>query len=161
MNEFHNNRLELIPILESNYANGDVLFEPIEIGNRASGIVEMTTRNNISIRRIGLTWDVSDAPPITLYFFEAEPTTFGDINTSPGISQAELRTRIATITVPQANYTSLNSKNFIDITGDNFAPLQTMDITDPIWIAAITNDAYTSDLEDNLFIQIDIGMTHQ
>ena len=166
---FHTGNINIIPVLSSSYLASDVLFAPVELGeprvlqqsdNATAEIGLMTDshRNFVAvIEKVGLTWGVSNAPSITLLFFEGNPTSFGALNDACSINESDLRSRVATVKVDKSNYQSLNSLQYLDITGDVIGSIQ-IHRDSPLYLAGIIDEAYSGSLLDQLNIQLDISI---
>ena len=65
-------------LLDTGYAAGDVLFDPVKIDN-----FNLIGARPSQLWQLGIFWDMASAPEITLYFFNADPESFGAAGEQP------------------------------------------------------------------------------
>ena len=152
---FNDSFAKFVPELENDYADGDVLFSPIEIALASGGENSLLRRSN-PLEYVGITWGVSDAPSFVLMFFDIAPTSFGDTNAAVNVSFDDLKNRIGTLEIDSSEYYTVNGSQILDITGDDLGIIRTTKSSGSIWIAGIISGSYSSNLEDNL--QIGLGI---
>ena len=162
----HTGNINIDPELGGNYTASDVLFSPIMLGEarpidtEGFGLEGFATdfhRNFVaSVDKIGLTWGIISAPEIMLMVFEGNPQSFGAVNEPCAISYDDLRGRVATILIDTTRYITLNTSQFLDITGEGIGIIQ-VHRDSPLYLAGVINDNYAGDLAGQLHIQIDLS----
>lgn len=100
--------IELTPTLDTNaYADGDVLFEPVEIAN-----VALDTKGLATLRTL-VVQDMNDQKQaIDLLFFTEDPGDIGAANAALAMSDAEFAPFIGHIRVAAADYISGNANAY-------------------------------------------------
>ena len=144
--------IEFDPTLsDTNYAAGDVLFAVTEIAN-----IVPYDGHIAEIMHLGVTWNITSAPSFTLLFFDEEISSFGAINDACAVTFADLKRRIANFDINATDYQTVNSLDYLDITGERIGILKTKQTKKSVWLGGVINDAYTGDLEGDLNIKMEI-----
>ena len=145
--KFSGPRTVFDPVLSDNYADGQSLFNPEEI------TLLTPERRASRLTQVVLIWDVADAPPVTLFLFNAEPTNFGDAKATPAPTFAERASIIGVVSFATTDYDQLNGSDYSTIVG-TLAEFSSEDQRG--WLAARIDAAYSDDLEDKLKIAMHI-----
>ena len=145
--KFSGPRTVFDPVLDENYTSGQSLFNPVEISL-------LTPEKRASrLTQVSLIWDVANAPPVTIFVFNAEPTNFGNAKATPALTFVERASIIGVLDFATTDYDQLNGLDIGTIVG----PLAELSSADQRgWLTARINAAYTGDLEDKLKIAMQI-----
>ena len=144
--------IEFDPTLDTvDYAAGDVLFAITEIEN-----IVPYEGHIAEIMHLGVTWNITSAPSLTLLFFDEEISSFGALNDASAMTFADLGRRVANFDIDSADYQTVNSLDYLDITGERIGILKTKKSSKSVWLGGVINDDYTGNLEGDLNIKMEV-----
>ena len=133
-------------LLSTGYTSGQSLFTPEKMS---------ITTQQATFVQLGIIWDIGDAPEITIYFFDIEPSGFGDAGDTLSLTFNERSSLIGVWDIDSASeqgYSTLLGDNGEDnsytLLSGSIAHIENDDRT--LYMAAVIKDTTTTDLSDKL-----------